>query len=75
VYVEYLLLTGLDDGRGVLVLDRARVAAASLDGPDDALGLGIVIGDLAEDDVLAVQPGGDDGGDEELGAVAVVGLA
>lgn len=27
--------------------------------------------DLAEDDVAAIQPGGGDGGDEELGAVAV----
>lgn len=29
------------------------------------------LGDLTEDDVLAVQPRGDDGGDEELGSVGV----
>lgn len=28
-----------------------------------------IISDLAEDDVLAIEPRGDDGGDEELGAV------
>jgi hypothetical protein len=28
-----------------------------------------IICDLAEDDVLAIEPGGDDGGDEELRAV------
>jgi len=72
VYVEYLLLAGLDDGGGFLVLDGAGVAAAGLDGLDDALRLDIIVGNLAEDDVLAVQPGGNDGGDEELRAVAVV---
>jgi hypothetical protein len=75
VCVESLLLAGLDDGRGVLVLDGAGVAATGLDGPDDALGLDIIVGNLAEDDVLAIEPRGDDGGDEELGAVAVAALA
>jgi hypothetical protein len=51
--------------------DRARptsgVGTLSLDLPDEVLSLG----DLTEDDVLAVQPGGNDGGDEELGSVGV----
>jgi hypothetical protein len=34
------------------------------------VGHGLDIGDLTEDDVLAIEPRGDDGGDEELGAVA-----
>lgn len=66
-----LLDTGLDDGWGsATVLDGTGRAAASLDGLDDALGGGIIVRDLAEDDVAAVEPAGDDGGDEELGAVA-----
>ena len=28
-----------------------------------------IVGNLAEDDVLAIEPGGNDGGDEELGTV------
>lgn len=43
------------------------VGTLSLDLPDEVLSLG----DLTEDDVLAVQPGGNDGGDEELGSVGV----
>ena len=31
----------------------------------------LLIGDLAENDVLAIEPRGDDSGDEELRAVAV----
>lgn len=66
-----LSLAGLDDGgRVALVLDGARLATASLDGLDDAHGLDVTLGDSAEDDVTAVEPRGDDGGDEELGAVA-----
>jgi len=53
------------------VLDGAGGRAASLDRLDHALGLGVIDGDLAEDDVAAVEPAGHDGGDEELGAVAV----
>jgi hypothetical protein len=51
--------------------DKARltsgVGTLSLDLPDEVLALG----DLTEDDVLTVQPGGNDGGDEELGSVGV----
>jgi hypothetical protein len=43
------------------------VGTLSLDLPDEVLSLG----DLTEDDVLTVQPGGNDGGDEELGSVGV----
>ena len=38
-------------------------------------GLGLVIRDLAEDGVVAVEPRGRHGGDEELGAVGAVDLA
>lgn len=71
----HLLLAGGGDGGGVLVLDGAGVAAASLNGADNTLGLNIIVGNLAEDDVLAIEPRGDDGGDEELGAVAFCLLA
>jgi hypothetical protein len=43
------------------------VGTLSLDLLDEVLSLG----DLTEDNVLAVQPGGNDGGDEELGSVGV----
>ena len=67
-----LLSSALDDGRrAVLVLDRAAAGPAGLEALDDGVGLGVAVGDLAEDDVAAVEPGGDDGGDEELGAVGV----
>lgn len=69
--MHLLLAAGRDDGR-LLVLDGARVGAASLDGLDDADRLGVAVRHLAEDDVLAVEPRGDDGGDEELGAVAAL---
>ena len=35
----------------------------------------IAVGDLTENDVLAIEPAGLDGGDEELGAVADEKLA
>ena len=66
-----LVDTGGGDGRGsATVLDGAGRATASLDGLDDADGGGVTRDNLAEDDVATVQPAGDDGGDEELGAVA-----
>lgn len=65
-------LTRLDDRWwAVLVLDATAARAASLDRLDNALGLRIIVGDLAEDNVAAVQPVGDNGGDEELRAVGV----
>jgi hypothetical protein len=57
-------------GDTIAVLDGTAGRAASLNGLDDGDGLGV--SDLAEDDVAAVQPGGHDGGDEELGAVAAM---
>lgn len=67
-----LQLAGGGDGGALGVLDSTAAGASSLKGPDDVHGLGV--GHLAEDDVATVEPGGDDGGDEELGAVAVTGL-
>jgi hypothetical protein len=59
-----------DGGDTLTVLDGTAGGAASLDGLDDGDGLGVR--DLAEDDVAAVEPRGDDGGDEELGAVSMM---
>jgi len=65
-------LAGLDNRRdALLVLDGTAAGAAGLDRLDDTLGLGVVVWNLAEDNVAAVEPVGDDGGDEELRAVGV----
>lgn len=74
IHVSALLLqdTGLDDGWwALLVLDGTTASTASLNRLDNALGLGIIIWHLAEDDVPTIEPAGDDGGDEELRAVGV----
>lgn len=63
-----LQLTAVHDGGLDVRADSAAAGAKSLDLLDDLHGS--VVGNLAEDDVLAVQPRGHDGGDEELGAVA-----
>ena len=63
-----LLATAADDGGLDVGADRAGGAAESLDGLDNVHGL--LVCDFAEDDVLAVEPAGDDGGDEELGSIA-----
>ena len=63
-----LQLTAVDDGGLDGRADGAGGGAESLDLLHDLHGLGI--GNLTEDDVLAIEPRGDDGGDEELGAVA-----
>jgi hypothetical protein len=60
-----LQLAGLLNGDGLRGL--AGLGSDTLDGLDNVE----TLLDLAEDDVLAVQPGGLDGADEELGAVAV----
>jgi hypothetical protein len=62
-----LELTRLLDGDASV--DLARLRAKLLDSLDDLHGL--VVSNLAKDDVLAVEPRGDDGGDEKLGAVAI----
>lgn len=61
--------TGLDDGWLLVVVDLSAAGSGSLEGLDDSQGL--LISDLTEDNVLAIEPAGDDGGNEELGAVAV----
>ena len=65
-----LLSTRCGDGWwAFLVLDGAGRAAAGLNRLDGADGLEVA--NLAEDNVTAIQPAGHNGGDEELGAVAV----
>ena len=65
---RHLQLAGLDNGWLLGEVDLAGAGASGLESLDNVHGL--LISNLAEDDVLAIQPGGDDGGDEELGAVA-----
>lgn len=57
--------------RAILVLDPSTAGTASLDALDDSHRFLVTGRDLAEDDVTAVEPGGDNGGDEELRAVGV----
>ena len=64
----HLQLTGLDNGRALAVLDSTAAGASGLKSLDNIQRL--LVGNLAEDDVLAIQPRSDDGGDEELRAVA-----
>ena len=66
---HHLQDTRSDDGRLLVVLDFAATAAGGLKSLDNVQRL--FVSNLAEDDVLAIEPAGDDGGDEELGAVAV----
>lgn len=67
--LKHLQLAGSSDGD---CADGAAVVAGAvglgLNLVDD--GLGVIVGNLAEDDVLAVKVRGLDEGDEELGAVA-----
>jgi len=56
---------------GVGPAGRAALGAARLDGAHDAVRLQVARNDLAEDDVLSIEPAGHGGGDEELGAVGV----
>lgn len=65
-------LAGLDNGRLLAVLDGTAGGTGGLDALDVLEGL--VVGNLAEDDVASVQPRGHNGGDEELGAVADLDL-
>jgi hypothetical protein len=60
--------TAVDNGGLELVFDLAGTRASGLELFDDLQAL--VVCNLAEDDVLAIEPGGDHGGDEELRAVA-----
>lgn len=63
-----LLLTTVDDGGLDGRTDSTGGGAEGLDLLDDLHRLGV--GDLTEDNVLPVEPRGNDGGDEELGSVA-----
>ena len=67
VHARLVSSTGVDDGWLELKLHLTSSAAGGLELLHD-LHAGIIC-DLAEDDVLAIEPGGDDGSDEELGAV------
>ena len=66
--MSYLQLTTVNDGGLVAGVDLARAGASSLKGLDNLHGL--LVSDLAEDDVAAVEPRGDNSGDEELRTVA-----
>lgn len=66
--MSFLVATAVDDGGLDIGADGAGGGTETLDLLDNVHGLGI--SDLAEDDVLAIEPRGDNGGDEELGAVA-----
>lgn len=57
--------TSINDGGAVVVGDSTRLAAELLDLVHDIH----TLGDLAKDDVLAIEPAGLGNGDEELGAV------
>lgn len=59
-----LSLTSRDNGRGLLVLDLAGAASASLDSFDNLHRL--LVCNLAKDNVLSVEPRGGGGSDEEL---------
>ena len=71
LYVWQCLLgsTAVDDGWLDLMLDLTRARASRFKFLHNVHAL--LISDLTEDDVLAIQPGGNDGGDEELRAIAV----
>lgn len=62
-----LLLTSVDDNDRRA--DIARVGTEALNFLDDDKG--VSVGDLTKDNVVAIQPGGIDSGDEELRAVAM----
>lgn len=66
--MSFLVATAVDDGGLDSGADGAGGGTERLDLLDDVHGLSV--SDLAEDDVLAIEPRGDNGGDEELGAVA-----
>jgi hypothetical protein len=67
-YYSSLQDTRVDNGGAGLILDLAVVTASGLKGRDKVQGVSV---NLAENDVAAVQPRGDDSGDEKLGAVAI----
>ena len=64
-----LQLARCDNGGFLAVFDLAGIATGGFDGFHNVERL--LVRDFAEDDVLTVEPAGDDGGDEELGSIAV----
>lgn len=63
-----LLSTRVDNGGALVVLDSAALRASSLESHDNVHGL--LVSNLTEDNVAAVEPRGDNGGDKELRAIA-----
>ena len=61
--------TRVDDGRLLVILNLTGAGSSGLKSLDDVQGF--AISNLTEDDVLAIEPAGDDGSDEELRAIAV----
>ena len=55
----------------LLVLNATRAGATSLDRLHGTNALEIALLNLAENDVAAIEPAGDDGGDEKLRAIGV----
>jgi hypothetical protein len=61
--------TGFDNGRLLVILDLTAAAASGLKSLDDHQRL--LVSNLTEDDVLAIEPAGYHSGNEELRAVAI----
>lgn len=66
---DLFLGTAVDDDGLELQLDLASAGSSVLKFSDNVHAL--LVRDLTKDDMLAIQPRGNDGGDEELRAVAV----
>lgn len=64
-----LIGTRVNNGRLELQVDLTSAGASLLELRDNLHALSV--SNLAKDDVLSIEPGGDDGGDEELGTIAV----
>lgn len=64
-------LVGTAANNARLALGGAVLGTASLDRLDGSVRVNIAVWNLTKDDVLAIEPGGDNGGNEKLGAVAV----
>jgi len=65
----YLVCTAANDAW--VTLCGTVLGTTGLNRLDDAVGLSVAVGNLAKDDMLAIKPRCDNGGDEELGAVAM----
>lgn len=68
MHLLHLQDTRLDNGWLLAVVDLSTAGSGSFEGLDNVHR--ILVSDLTEDDVLAIEPAGDHGSDEELGAVA-----